>query len=96
MAIEENEGLAVELRVRTCVELRCNADIYRHLHSDFKFIAGDVEEEARAGAPKGAWSTAWHVVALASVLGLTISSIYPPFNGLVDQAIAILNRKFLP
>ena len=70
-----HEGLALELRVRTAVELGCISELYRCMYPKFGMIADDVEIEMMKGAREGAWATALQMVTLASVLEKAIHYI---------------------
>jgi hypothetical protein len=97
-AIAGDTSLSTELRVRTCIEMVVNKDLYKkkHKNTGVKFVSPDYRTAVRECAIGGKFSSAWTIHAAASVLGTKILSIYPPVNGLLDKTVSILHRTFNP
>lgn len=65
-----NEGLSLELRVRTCLELFRNRHAYETAaNAKLLLVSPNYEDVCKAAATKGAFSSAWTMVAAATVLG---------------------------
>ena len=78
-----SQRLAAELRVRTVIEMVMNADNYKHC-SDAKTyltLAPSYKEACVDCGRNGAFSSVWTIVALSTVIGRPIHSVYPPCNG---------------
>ncbi len=97
-AITGDTSLSEELRVRTCIEMVVNKDLYekKHKNTGVKLASPDYRIAVKECAIDGKFSSAWTIDAAASVLGTKILSIYPPVNGLLDKTVSILHRRFSP
>ncbi len=97
-AITGDTSLSEELRVRTCIEMVVNKDLYekKHKNTGVKLAFPDYRIAVKECAIDGKFSSAWMIDAAASVLGTKILSIYPPVNGLLDKTVSILHRRFSP
>ena len=96
-----HEKLATEIRVRTCLEMVLN----RHAYYDgpnakknerLLEVTDSYAEACTAASRKGAFSSALTMLAVATVLGCPIQSMFPPRNGLLDKAFRYLNETFTP
>ena len=96
-----HEKLATEIRVRTCLEMVLN----RHAYYDgpnakknerLLEVTDSYDEACNAASRKGAFSSAWTMLAAATVLGCPIQSVFPPRNGRLDKAFCYLNETFTP
>ena len=92
------EILSSEIRVRTCLELIKNRKAYQNLSNakELFLVSPNYEDACKAAACKGQFSSAWTMVAAATVIGCPIQSVYPPRNGILDQTVRILNTVFSP
>lgn len=90
--------LAKELRVRTCIEMVVNREMYTrmHRHTGVVLVSPDYSKAVKDCATDWAYSSAWTISAAATVMKTRIVSIYPPVNGLLDNTISILHRTFVP
>ncbi|CAG2242358.1 unnamed protein product [Mytilus edulis] len=92
-----NESLATRLRVLTCIEMVSNKLIYdTSKHNRLELVSPSYDEACKAAAKNRAFSSAWTILAAASVLGCPIQSVYPPRNGFMDKTVGILNTMFDP
>ena len=96
-----HEKLATEIRVRACLEMVLN----RHAYYDgpnakknerLLEVTDSYDEACTAASRKGAFSSAWTMLAAATVLGSPIQSVFPPRNGLLDKTFRYLNETFTP
>lgn len=90
-----NESKAVELRVRTALEMICSSQVYSKM-SDLLIVSPSYLDATVDCAKKESWSCAWTMQALATVIDMPIVSMYPRLNGSADKVADILNRQFLP
>jgi hypothetical protein len=73
-----------------------NKDIFYRENERLLLVSPDIEEACIAAAKDKSYSSAWTILAAASVLGCPIQSVYPPRNGILDKAVGILNQTFYP
>ena len=94
-----NETKATELRLRTCIALLQNRELYEaHPSSkDIKTVSPDIEEACLDCCYSGAYSSAWAMMAAADATGVAIRSFYPCVNGPNDLVHKILHdMTFVP
>ena len=89
-----HEGLATELRLRTALEMISKGDTYKS-HPDYAnllLFSPPYEESQLACCNDGEFSSIWTIMALSSVIGSPIQSLYPNINGDKDEAPSTLTR----
>ena len=59
-------------------------------------MSPNYDESCRNAAKLGEWSSAWTIMAAATVIGCPIHSVYPTMNGILDSCVGILNHVFYP
>ena len=59
-------------------------------------ISPSYDTACKDAAIKGAYSSAWSMLAASTVVGCPIQSVYPPRNGILDTSVGVLNTKFQP
>lgn len=93
LALVGNESLATELRYRCCIELTQNIIYYKEhfLSQKICLVGGDINEACLDCATPSAWSTAWSMLALSTVIGRSLRSVFPPCNGTKDITYQALN-----
>ncbi|KAL8578090.1 hypothetical protein ACOMHN_055410 [Nucella lapillus] len=98
VALVGSERLAVELRVRCCIEMVVYDSFYRWQENftDLQRCAPEYQESCVNCATPGEDSSVWTLSALATVVRRNIESVYPSVNGKIDPAISILNTVFPP
>ena len=97
LALVGNEGLANQIRVLTCLELVENSQFYNtDQNAKFLLVSPNYDESCRNAAKLGEWSSAWTIMAAATVIGCPIHSVYPTMNGILDSCVGILNHVFYP
>ncbi len=98
IALSGGETLAVELRVRTCIEMVKFQQYYEtHALSErFSLVSPEYVDACLKCAQNYEFSSIYTIHALASVLCCTISSVYPCLNGLLDNRMNILNATLPP
>ena len=92
-----DEHMAMELRLRTLIELACNKQYYlsKELASVFTSFA-NYDESVIDCAKVSGYSSIWTMWALSFVLERDIISLYPAANGSGDLANQNLNVTFTP
>ena len=97
-AIVGDTSMSTELRVRTCIEMVINEDLYvkKHQKTGIKLVSPDYSVAIRDCAKDQEFSSAWTIDAAASVLRTKIVSVYPPVNGMLDKTVSILHTTFHP
>ena len=94
------EKLATEIRVRTCLEMVLN----RHAYYDgpnakknerLLEVTDSYDEACTAASRKGAFSSAWTMLAAATVLGSPIQSVSSP-KWTFGQSISLFERNIYP
>ncbi|XP_061179931.1 uncharacterized protein LOC133188496 isoform X2 [Saccostrea echinata] len=98
IAIQGNEKLASEIRVRTCLEMFYHKDFYinSHKRDRMALVSPPYEEAVGNCAQNFKFSSAWTIHAAATVISRCIKSLYPPVHGLLDPSVSILNCEFRP
>lgn len=99
MAIQGNEYLASEIRVRTFIEMFQYKEFYlsQHLGSrTFSSVCASYSKALRNCGHNFAFSCEWTIHAAASVCTRSIMSVYPKVNGPQNQSGSISNREFKP
>ena len=76
----------------------CNKDRYlsRPDASDTMSLSPPFEEASTACATDSWWSSAWNLMALSDVIGISIKSHYPPMYGKEHLAYKTLNTTYAP
>ena len=92
-----DEHMAMELRLRTLIELACNKQYYlsKELASAFNSFA-NYDESVIDCAKESGYSSIWTMWALSFVLERDIISLYPAANGSGDLAYQNLNVTLTP
>lgn len=96
IALTGSEDRAAELRLRTSVEMALNADSYT-CHPDYDLLmthSPSFNTSMQDCCTEGAYSSIWTIMALSSVVGLPIKSVYPPMNGPQCKAHQALSKTF--
>ena len=100
IALRGDESLAVELRLRTTVELLVNHKWYARAYRDDNFVLvaeESIDEVVRSMWKDGVFSNVWAMVALASVVNCPLRSVYPAVNRCEQDCVRlILDRVFYP
>ena len=91
-----DEDLAPELRLRTAVEMSQNPERYRKRtdYNDLLSCSPTYEESTLAACTDGAYMSVWNMMALSTVVGNPIQSIYPALNGEKDKTPGFLSKRF--
>ena len=95
-ALTGDENLAPELRLRTAIEMSLNPKQYT-LREDFHELLScstSYEESLMAAATDGAYMSVWNMIALSTVVGNPVQSVYPAMNGEKDKIPLYLNKVF--
>ena len=97
IALTGNENHAAEHRLRMSVEMALNADTYqRRLDYDQLMThSPSYSASMKDCCTEGAYSSIWTMMALSSVVGLPIKSVYPPMNGTQCKAHNALSKLFV-
>ena len=97
IALTGNEDRAAELRLRTSVEMALNADTYQRREDYDQLMTHSPSYSAsmKDCCTEGAYSSIWTMMALSSVVGLPIKSVYPPMNGTQCKAHNALSKFFV-
>lgn len=98
MAIQGDEELASEIRVRTCLEMYHHRSFYinKHKTDSLAFVSPPYEEAVRECGQNFHFSSCWTMHAAASVVSRCIRSLYPAVNGICDTSFPVLNCFFNP
>jgi hypothetical protein len=91
-----HEERAIELKARTCIKMCNNKDRYlsRPDASDTMSLSPPFEEASTACATNSSRSSAWNLMALSDVIGISINSHYPPMYGKRHLAYKTLNTTY--
>jgi len=98
VSLYDTEQYATELRVRTCVQLCLNANLYvnRPCSSDILSVSPTYQEACLHSAQNYESASTWAIMAASDVLCMNINCVYPPCNGSSDFVQATLNTCFSP
>ena len=93
-----NESLEPRLRVLTCIKLVSNKSIYdANTYDRLRLVSLLYDEACKDAATNKTVSSAWAILAAASVLGCPIQSVYPPLEmGSWTKQLVSLNTIFEP
>ena len=92
-----NQRQEMSGNVRKRVELVENEKFYNSAaHGNYRPVSPEYKVSCKEAATIGGWSSAWTMMAAASVIGCPIQSVYPTRNGILDKCVGILNTTFLP
>ena len=95
IALYEDESKAIELRVRTAVELITHMDVYEQMQNKLG-IPATVSESIINGISDiitlSREVSAWAFSPAATVIQRSISSVFPPRNGPDDRAYQVLKE----
>ena len=93
-----DETLAAQLRVRTCIEMTKYRSFYETLtnYPALEMVSPSYERSCLDCASHRKWSSIWTLIALSSVLKISINSGYPPMNGKQDYTYQVLNFTINP
>lgn len=93
-----NDNKATEIRVRTCIQMCTNSDKYvaRPDAVNTMILSPSFEDACRDCATDNEWSSAWAIMAIADVIGLSIRAHYPPMYGTGHLAYQTLNTTYHP
>lgn len=96
IALSGNEDRAAELRLRTSVEMALNLDWYtsRDDYEQLMENSPSYNASLKDCCSEGAYSSIWTIMALSSVVGLPINSVYPPMNGPQCKSHLALSKQF--
>jgi hypothetical protein len=97
-SVSARDALAVELRVRCCIEMVKYEQYYRYQphFQQLARLAPEYTESCIDCALMDEGSSVWTLSALASVIRRPIKSVYPSVNGPSDPAYQALNTKLEP
>ncbi|KAL3876254.1 hypothetical protein ACJMK2_034122 [Sinanodonta woodiana] len=76
-----------------------NSGIYTHQEPDFDQLmdySPSFEESLMSCCNDGEYSSIWTVIALSTIIGLPIQTLYPAMNGPLDRAPEVLTKLFSP
>ena len=95
IALTADEVLAPELRLRTAIEMSLNQDQYKNrrfqqLNELLTIVRGIIN----GCLYRPTYMSIWNVIALSTVVGNPVHSVYPPMNGEKDKTPPILNKVF--
>ncbi|XP_018672093.2 uncharacterized protein LOC108950575 [Ciona intestinalis] len=95
-ALIHNESIAMELRVRCCLEMITNKQFYvsHPLANSLECVSPEYDISCIDCATPYRWSSAWTILALTKVIQRPILSVYPVCNGVHDKVPQILSRLF--
>lgn len=95
MAIQGNESLASEIRVRTCIEMQDNKEFYQDIHKldRLSFVSPPFDESLRECCLNYHFSSGWTMHAASYVISRAIKSVYPTWIHLLKFLIAFLNQE---
>lgn len=98
MAIQGDEELASEIRVRTCLEMYHHKSYYinKHKVDCIDFVSPPYEQAVQECGQNFHFSSCWTMHAAASVVSRCIRSLYPAVNGICDTSFPVLNCYFNP
>lgn len=98
IAITGDNRFVTELRVRTCVEMVTNHEIYKALPNapDLLDTSPSFDESSLDCAKPHGFSSQWTIYALSNVLQTHINVIYPPMNGKQDRPFKVFNATCSP
>lgn len=98
MAIQGDEKLASEIRVRTCLEMYHHKSYYinKHKVDCIDFVSPPYEQAVQECGQNFHFSSCWTMHAAASVVSRCIRSLYPAVNGICDTSFPVLNCYFNP
>ena len=96
IALTGNEDRAAELRLRTSVEMALNANVYtsRPDYNQLMTHSPSYNASMEDCCTEGAYSSIWTIMALSSVIGLPIKSVYPAMNGSQCKTHLALTKHF--
>ena len=98
VAMQGDEKMARELRVRTCIELVLNFEHYKNhpYYKEFRLVSPDLFKACQKCANDRAYSSIFTAKGLSSVTGREILSVNPTINGMLDNYARILNTILCP
>lgn len=98
IATTGDNRFVTELRVRTCVEMVTNHEIYKALPNapDLLDTSPSFDESSLDCAKPHGFSSQWTIYALSNVLQTHINVIYPPMNGKQDRPFKVFNATCSP
>ncbi len=98
VALQGNEAMASELRVRTCIYLVLSFPYYKNHHNyeDFRLVSPDLVRVCQMCATDYEFSYIFTAQGLVSVIGRDIVSVYPAINGMLDNCVRLLNTIVSP
>lgn len=93
-----DQSKAAEIRTWTCIEMVQHKEYYKRLNknSEIRLVSPDYEEACIKCATNTGYSSAYTMQAAASALGVTVHSVYPQLNGMLDRCVFALNTSFYP
>ena len=88
---------AAVLRLLTAFDLGLNKSSHEAAHAakQLEAVSPNYREACMDGTKNGAYSSTWHIQALANVLGQAIACVYPRVNGVLDSTADLLNTTFV-
>ena len=94
IALTGGEHLANELRLRTAIEMIQNANSYtsRSDYDELLNYSPDYEDSVKACCTDREYSSIWTILALSTVIGIPIQSVYPKMNGEHDHTHSVLTK----
>ena len=91
-----DEKLTAVLRLRTAKEMSLNPDLYkdRTVFDELMDCCPSYEDSLIDACTDGAYMSVWNMIALSTVVGNPIQSIYPTLNGEKDKTPRYLSKLF--
>ena len=98
ICLSGDESRAIELRYRCCIEMVTNRTrMLRHrLYRALEPVSPDFDRDCLNCAQKGQYASMWNVLALANLLKVKVTVIYPAVNGSETYSFKNLNQKIKP
>ena len=93
VALCGNESHSMELSTRTTIELILHSEEYEQTYPPFKDVCSMTE--SITDRYKGGYS-AFTIAGLSTAIQHPIACVYPPLNGLIDEAFRILTTTVYP
>ena len=98
LCLAGDESRAIELRYRCCIEMTTNrARMLRHrLYRALEPVSPDFDTDCLKCAQKGQYASMWNILALANLLKVKVTVVYPTVNGSETYIFKNLNQKIKP
>jgi hypothetical protein len=98
LSLYDHEHYSVQIRVRTCIQMCLNKNLYKN-HKDAKdiyIVSPSFEQASIRYSTSGEYASTWTMMAASDAMGITIITSYPPINDASDFVYKVLNADFTP